>query len=143
MKKYIKSLLLLFFSFLFYSFLSSCSSDDDITPQEESVRYYVKYEVSIYTWHTNINRTITFTDEKGTQTLVNKDNVREINWEGTYGPVDKNFVASLHCETAQLDDTAIHARIYVSREKEPFVIKAEGTNNKNSKELSLTYKIDF
>ena len=134
-----KSILLSIFSILFYS---SCSSDDnDIGTPQESPRYYVKYEVSFHTQYLNTKRTISYTDEKGRQTNNIEDWSRDVKWEGTYGPVDKDFVASLSCSINDYGD--IHGKIYVSREKEPFVIKAEGSNLKNSKELSLTYKIDF
>ncbi|MCR5714768.1 MAG: hypothetical protein K6F98_07580 [Bacteroidales bacterium] len=136
--KTIKSLLFFLITIVSAQMLTSCSDDDD-----DSARYYVKYEVTIQTQHVNPDRTISYTDEKGNQTFVNSEWIKLWEWEGTYGPVNKNFVASLDCSTAKYDDTVIHARIYVSREKEPFVIKAEGTNTLNSKSLSLTYKIDF
>ena len=141
MNNILKFLFLLLFSILFYS---SCSSDDnDISIPSESPRYYVKYEVSFHTQHINRIRTISYTDEKGRQTKINEDRLQDVKWEGSYGPVNRDFVASLDCSLDQYDYGVIHGIIYVSREKEPFVIKAEGSNLKNSKELSLTYKIDF
>lgn len=143
-KNYYPYLLLLFLvTIISLGFLSCSDDDDDIIKKEESARYYVKYEVTINTYHINIDRTISYTDEKGIQTITISDWQKEVKWEGTYGPVNKDFVASLDCSTAKYDDTAIHARIYVCREKEPFVIKAEGNNTPNSKALSLSYKIDF
>ena len=124
--------------------LMSCGDDDkDIATQEESARYYVKYEVKIQTQHINADRTISYTDEKGKHSFTNSEWMKSMEWDGTYGPVDKNFVASLSCQTAYDDNTQIYARIYVSREKEPFVVKAEGNNEKGRCSLSLYYKIDF
>lgn len=124
-------------------FFLSCDNDEDEISTAEGVRYYVKYEVRIRTQHTNTDKFITYTDDKGSQTIKISDWQTEVNWEGTYGPVDKNFTATLDCSTAEYDNTSIQARIYISREKEPFVIKAEGSNAPKKKRLLLGYKIDF
>ena len=138
MKKYFLLGTLLLLAFI------SCSKSDDneetVVPQEPA-RYYVKYEVTYNTQHINAKRTISFTTESGTKTINLETQAKNVSWEGTYGPVDKNFVASLDCDTPGYQyRSTIHARIYVSREKEPIVIKAEGENNTS---LFLQYKIDF
>ena len=63
------------------------------------------------------------------------------SWEATYGPLKKGFTTYLKfVNQSTYDLNQCHARIYVSREKEPFVIKAEesGVNS-----LNLSYQIDF
>lgn len=115
-----------------------CSSDNDELSEE--TRYYVKYEVEAYTQHINVPKKITFITESGTETIVLNDK-NTSTWEGTYGPVPKGFEAQIICELGRDYNyrREFHARIYVSREKEPFVIKAEDTDTS----INLTYKIDF
>ena len=126
---------------------ASCSTENEpesLQIQEqptEKTRYYVKYEVTFSTQHTNTTKNISFTTEKGTETVSFTEWTKTKSWEGTYGPVDKEFKASISCVVPNYTyDSEIHARIYLSRDKEPFVIKAEG-NGKYS--LALQTKIDF
>ena len=133
-------------SLFFYSFVIlfglmavSCSTDDD--ENDSSPRYYVKYEVTFRSQHINANRIIKFATEDGIQTMSLNQQTSGDSWEGTYGPVSKNFTASIDCTTDDYQYRSnIHARIYVSRDKEPFVIKADG---QDSRTVSLSYKIDF
>ncbi len=134
--------------------LSSCSKDDDLpitipmteegnndNDKEEAVRYYVKYEVSFSTQHINASRLIQFTNENGEQSISLTNQIYNVSWEGVYGPIEKSFETSLNCSTPNYEYSSnIHARIYVCREEEPFVIKAEGNGTHS---LSLHYKIDF
>ncbi len=125
----------------------SCSEDDEdpISPPnsntETSTRYYVKYDVTFTTYHINPTRVIKFATEKGIQTIMLENQSKSVSWNGTYGPVDKNFTASIEGSTPGYDyPTTVHAKISVCRDKEPFVIKAE---DEASHSLSLSYKIDF
>ena len=120
----------------------SCTTDDDENDSSDSsVRYYVKYEVTFNSQHINANRVIKFATENGIQTMTLNQQTSGVSWEGTYGPVSNDFTASIECTTNDYEYRSnIHARIYVCREKEPFVIKAEG---QDSKTVSLSYKIDF
>ena len=130
-----KKILLLGFLLAFIS----CSKDS--TPDEESARYYVKYEVTFITQHLTAIRYITFTNEEGFQTIEIKDNEKTITWDQTYGPVDKNFVPSLKCDVVgPYASSIINAKISLSRNGEPFVVKAEGSN---AKSVLLRYEIDF
>ena len=120
----------------------SCSSGNE-TPEmpEDTARYYVKYEVDFYTQHTNTVKNIDFTTEKGKESISFTEWTKSKSWEGTYGPVDKKFVASISCTVPDYQyNSEIHARIYLSREKEPFVIKAEGSGKYS---LNLQATIDF
>ena len=130
--------------------LASCSPENDpeiLDPEYSEVqpaekpRYYVKYEVTFSTQHTNTIKNLIFTTDKGTENKSFTEWTKTKSWEGTYGPVDKDFVATLTCSVPDYDyNSEIHARIYLSREKEPFVIKAEGSGKYS---LSLQSKIDF
>lgn len=134
---------------------NSCSKDDDndvvevikyvekdqqTNNQVEDTRYYVKYEVTCTTSKLAVERAYTFTTEKGEQIVKSTNSVQTTTWEGTYGPVKKGFTTSLKCQVQTEYGSSCHARIYVCREKEPFVIKAEGTGVTS---LSLSYQIDF
>ena len=127
--------------------LLSCSNNDDkVEPQIEESRYYIKYEVtstskeqspistgspgSIY------EQTYTFTTERGTESITKKGD-KSYSWEATYGPFKKGTKVSLSVSPAKIN----HAKIYASRDKEPFAIKRE-EEAKNS-EISLSYTIDF
>lgn len=116
--------------------LLSCSKDD-----EDDARYYVKYEVTFTTQHINATRNIYVDTDKGPQYISLEGTGKSLTWERVYGPVDKNFLAAMTCA---LDNypypSSIHGLIWVSRDKEPFVIKAEDTQEKS---ISLKYKIDF
>ena len=123
--------------------LTACSSNDDnqneiITPQEES-RYYIKYEVDSSSrtgfGTMSYDQIITFTTEKGNESITKTG--KEIEWEATYGPFKKGASVSLSVSAAFMN----HARIYASRDKEPFVIKAEDTKENGS--IQLSYTIDF
>ena len=119
---------------------TSCSSDNESEPLEEA-RYYVKYEVEFKTQHTNTEKNISFTTDKGSEKISFTEWTKTLSWEGTYGPVSKDFIASIDCSVPSYSySSEIHARIYLCREKEPFVIKAEG---KGKYILSLQSKIDF
>lgn len=142
--------------------LSSCSKEDEnnqpsqqtesnntdttsgtnTEEEKEDVRYYVKYELTSTTGHAAVNRNLKFTTENGTQTLIITPGTTEKNvtWEGTYGPVKKGFLAFFLCNIVESERSSTHARIYVCREKEPFVVKADGSGNSS---ISLGYTIDF
>ena len=109
----------------------SCSSGDGAPENpEDAARYYVKYEVnSKFGYGVTASQTIKFTTENKASTSM--------NWEGTYGPFKKGDFISLSVSNSIMD---IHGRIYVGRDKEPFVIKAEGSGKKN---LNLQTTIDF
>lgn len=136
--------LLFFFTLVCTLFIfTSCSDDDSNTiPEQEPVRYYVKYEMTSKTYHDNQPRIITVNTEKGIQTITLKDTWKNTSWEETYGPVNKSFIPSLEVNIKKDDySSTIQGKIYVSREKEPFVLKAQGSSGTYS--LSLTCSIDF
>ena len=131
---------------------NSCSKDDDdvaqVEPKEqqtnnqvEEARYYVKYEVSYKTRWLNDVVKVTYMTETGEETSRIDNGSQTGRWEATYGPLKKYRTTSLKFFNQSSHDlNTCHARIYVCREKEPFVIKAEGSGvNK----LELSYNIDF
>lgn len=147
-----KRLLLLMMATATLAFVS-CSKDDDdvaqVMPKEqqdqqtdnqvEETRYYVKYEVSYGTVFRNNKAKVTFMTETGLNTI--QISGQKGSWEGTYGPLKKHQNISLKLAIDGTDnENSCHARIYVSRDKEPFVIKAEGSGVNT---LELSYKIDF
>ena len=137
---------ILFFGATLLLMFASCSKDEDPVIVEESARYYVKYEVTTTTQKEGVNVSVTCKTDKGIQTVADEvTQTKTFSWEGTYGPVSKDFMTNLTCgitENGSLNvhEGIIHARIYVSRATEPFVIKAERTSTGT---LTLLYKIDF
>ena len=138
-----KKFALYFVSIMTCMVLLACSSNDNshdevITPQEDT-RYYIKYEVDSSSktgfGTTSYDQTITCTTEKGKETITKTG--KEIEWDATYGPFKKGTSVSLNVSAAVNN----HARIYASRDKEPFVIKAE--DFQKSKPIQLSYTIDF
>lgn len=131
---------------------NSCSKDDDdvaqVVPKEqqtnnqvEEARYYVKYEVSYKTRWTNDVVNVTYKTETGEETARIDNGSQTGKWEATYGPLKKYRTTSLKfVNQSSSTSNNCHARIYVCREKEPFVIKAEGSGVNR---LELSYSIDF
>lgn len=120
---------------------NSNSNSNNYTNATEKSRYYVKYDVEISTRWTNTLNTITFVTDKGVQTLTAEGNT---NWSATYGPLTLGKIVSLKIIRDDNKDYEYggsnHARIYISKDQEPFVIKAEDSGGKN---LNLSYTIDF
>ncbi len=116
--------------------------DDKIdNEKEEDVRYYVKYKLDMPSLHINVRKTIRFVTENGVQSFDTMD----MQWEGTYGPLKKGTKLFLECASHSQSEynysqTNYHGCIYVCREKEPFVIKAEDSGKHD---ISLLYFIDF
>ena len=126
---------ILFFGVALLLMFASCSKDDD--PVVDPVRYYVKYEV--VTDEPYRSKIINYSTEKGNQS----DTITNKNWEETFGPITKDFIASLECIVPSnpfSSDAQIQLKIYMSREKEPFVLKAMDSGFKS---VSVKYKIDF
>ena len=122
---------------------TSCSKSDEnkeeiIEPQEVA-RYYVKFEVTFSTltsFHNLTSTVLSCSTENGMKTMSFSDK-KTFTWENTYGPVSNNFLASLKCDSK---GAIINAKISVSKNSEPFVVKAEGQKESS---LSLQYKINF
>ena len=107
--------------------LVSCSSDSD----DAGSRYYVKYSVSVKSYPIR-KMTIKCETPEGEKTIS-----ASTEWEATYGPVSKSFKPKLNCSAKY---GTLTGRIYISRDKEPFVIKAENSKESN---LTLSCNIDF
>ncbi|MCE4122109.1 hypothetical protein NND09_07890 [Prevotella copri] len=125
--------------------LMSCSKDSDGNdipeiPQEED-RYYVKYEMDIHPWNTQAvwSTTISCQGDKGPVTLKTKDT----KWEATYGPIKKNsrLYLKINCDLSFSSRSDSYVRIWVSKNKEPFVLKAEDRGDSPS--LQAECGIDF
>ena len=116
--------------------LSSCSSKEE--PQvENNDEYYVKYEFSMTSRYI-LENTITFTTEKGAQSVIIKGKTQ--SWIATYGPLKKGTKVILNTICNNNLSATSNARIYVSKNKDPFVIKAEDSGNHS---FDLSYTIDF
>ena len=124
---------LLIYSAIILSAFAFCSCGDD----DENL-YYVKYTFSANTIHLNVEKTIKCSTPEGEKTIDCRDKV----WEETYGPVSKSFKPRMECVMDKSEvgyGRPMYAKIYVSRNNEPFVLKAEGTD---VSEIKLSCKID-
>jgi len=134
--------------------LFSCSKDEEPTDKvnkdttsstttsetKEEVRYYVKYELSAYyPVFVNYHLSISYSDVKGAKAIGFEEGGNGKTWEGTYGPFKKNDHVFLSCIVNKKMD--ITAKISVSRNDEPFAIKAE--TKQESENCKIEYTIDY
>lgn len=136
MKK-IKFISMVLFAIAMNVGFTSCSSDDDSSSiPEEKTDYYVKYEVSARNaGYAKITWDLEFSTDKGTENATLLDGGK---WEATYGPFTKGTKVFLRLSGGSSSYPA-NARILVSKDKEPFVIKAEHIGGSHL----LKYQIDF
>ena len=128
-----------------FPIVTACSSDDDNTEQvnkndnspEDDDNYYVKYEVTrgvMVSYSRDELRTITYKD-------VGKENTIQVDhseWDGTYGPFKKG--AKVYLNVRSYGKYNSNARISVSKNKEPFVIRAEERESDN---IRLSFTITY
>lgn len=108
--------------------LSSCNEEEiEINPPAISDNYYVKYVIS--SSYPNIFSNWSVTTPEGEYT---KNGYQTRRWEQTYGPVKKGFKCA-----AKVGNGAPTIEIYVSKNQEPFAVKATKLGS------SASYTIDF
>ena len=131
------------FSFIFVvsvllCLLTGCSKNDDSNSKSQ---YYVKYEVDVigsYSYAVITN--ITVNTEKGKQSFKTGNAFSE-----SFGPVEKDFKAKIIAYVDKERNYNVNARIYVCRDKEPFVLKETQTaiDPKQGNPVVAEYIIDF
>ena len=145
--KSIAFLLLAFASLLYITFIASCSKDegnddvkDDVednktTKQPQEVdNYYVQYEVLTEKLVYICDKYITYKDvDQGKEITTSQE------WSGTYGPFKKGDKVYLRVSSPNARNNT-NARISVSKNEEPFTIKAETIE---SPSINLEYTIAF
>ena len=111
----------------------ACTSDND----EDTHAYYIKYEVLAPILVYGIgNNTISYTNEAGVQNVTTKN----VKWEITCGPVKKGFTAELSSHTSVTSNSRkVQIKIFVSRDNEPFVLKA---NTEDVENASVKYTVN-
>lgn len=138
MEKYISKL----FCVLLLICSVSCSSDDNHIDElaQEEARYYVKYEV-----YMNINRSalgisIQCQGDKKEEHITTKNP----SWEGTFGPFKKGQEVFLRVYSAAVvtSTSDSYVRISVSRDKEPFVLRAEDRRMDSSKSYEASVIVE-
>lgn len=127
----------------------SCSKDDDvinnnngnenqeISEDEEAVRYYVKYEAVLTSKYIgNFFETVVNTDN-GLVTFKGGKEFTE-----TFGPVEKGFRCYIqgNDKSSSNNSSEVYLKIYVCRENEPFVLKATYSGKSG---INTTYYINF
>lgn len=141
MKKYLFSLTALLCCTVLSLINSSCSNDDNDSTEPvviEEARYYVKYEVELSGGRNNHSYTIEFLTQNGIKTISERKYGTSFSWDGTYGPFKKYDKVSLSVKTG--GTLYVNARISVSRDKEPFAIRAETIDGNGA---SLSCIINF
>lgn len=130
--------------FLLFALLSTFALFGCSIENENINEYYVKYEVYMpLGWSDRYpsSRKITFITEQGEQSI----STSESEWEGTYGPLKKGAHLYLKAEAESggiRTDVEYYARLSVSRNDEPFVVKGEQRMESVSS-LSVSYTIDY
>lgn len=125
-------------------FINCSKSKDDSIEKDDPVedsRYYVTYKYDI-----KIANSVNPIIQLKIQT-ENGETVKQLHtskWEATYGPFKKNdhiyINATCYAPTSSITDS--YVQLYVSKEKEPFVLKGEyRTLSKTT--FSAEYTIDF
>ena len=134
-----KSFLLVIMALSFL--LCACSSDDNDTPQkkkEKRRRRKILREIRVTA------KTLTYQSHQNDQVPTTEEGSKTIELTGLSLPKlgpnlrsrFKDFVAQLECSVNNYNySQTFHARIYICRDKEPFVIKAEDED----KTISLKY----
>ena len=148
-------LLLIIVSLFSLMVMTACGGDDeeDVTPpvvkDEDSDKpdqpkgkdddnYYVKYEVQCGSQISSaayMERILTYKDVNDEK----KISINSFEWEGTYGPFKKGDKVYLYVITSQPAKYNTNARLSVSKNQEPFAIKAE---ERESEKIRLEYRID-
>lgn len=136
MKPSLRLILMAFAIMTSFIMLTSCGDDE---PQST---YYVKYEITTSSIYVYNNVEVVVTTENGVET---KSVPR--NWEGTFGPIDKNtqIILKVSYQGSGMEYVPQHTnftgRISISKNNSPFVLKAESSSS--SAPLSMSYLIDF
>lgn len=137
----------LFFLMLPLFLLAGCSKEDDNPADDYGDKtvddaYYVRYEVHIEPQSQSATRLkeITFMSERGLQSFKTSAS----DWNAIYGPFAKGDSLCLKVKESKgfPIDGSSYARLFVSRNSEPFVVKAEQISTSDAY-LSLSYTIDF
>lgn len=78
-------------------------------------------------------------DSPGTEQIDDTD-----SWNRTIGPVNKKFTASISVAIeGSPNNKILLAKIYVSKNDDPFVLKASGESANTNERLQIDYTIDF
>ena len=137
MKKVILVLAVLFTAVSF----TSCESDDEDFPVEKNDEYYVKYIVKSQT----IYSTSKIAEIKMENNSIEEFTFNNGNWEMTIGPVKKGFNASFDArhDTSQfLARTYIDVEIHVSKNNDPFALKANDNSTDVRMSASASYTVN-
>lgn len=122
--------------------LISCSSDDEHVeePIQEEVRYYVKYEVGISKYRPTGTISIQCQGDKKVEEYF----IKGSGWEETFGPFKKGqkvfLKASYDSGLSVTGDS--YVKISVSRNKEPFVLRAEDRRSDGSHEYEVSATVE-
>ncbi len=120
---------LLTFTLIMLSSLTSCNNEDDEIVSNDN--YYVKY---IIRGNGTYGRFSNWSASTPQGNYTNND-IQVRSWNQTFGPVNRGFRCNI--QIGNYISGAPLIEIHVSKNQEPFALKASRTGN------SATYTIDF
>jgi hypothetical protein len=102
--------------------------------------YYVKYAGAVDTRYIQVPLDIVITDENNHTEHIDATD----SWSRIIGPVNKKFNASISVATeGSPNNMTLLAKIYVSKNDDPFVLKESDESTDTSIPLQIDYTIDF
>lgn len=116
--------------------LWGCGTNNNDEPTSSSFEeYYVKYEADVKSVYIGNNIKYTVYTDTGVQTFTSGKTFSQ-----TFGPVKKDFEASITADANSWEIADCNVRIYVCRGNEPFALKA---NKSGGKAVTVSYIIDY
>lgn len=133
MYKYLRYILFLSLSMAF----CGCGDDVEDEPQlpASSSVYYVRYEAVVKSIYMGDNIKYSVTTADGLKVFVSGKSFSQ-----TFGPVEKGFNTAITADASSWSQAVCNVKIYVSRDNEPFALKA---NASGEKKASTHYVIDY
>lgn len=122
-------------------FLMICmlSCKDDGGPADQ---YYVMYKVNSSTIYSGGKLDVEINTERGHIEFVIP---QRSPWELTIGPVPRGFKAQLRVNAIGVtqDRLTLYTEIHVSKNNDPFALKAHDGSDEERDQVSLDYTIDY
>lgn len=112
------------------------SEDEPQLPPPNSI-YYVRYEATVTSPYPYIGNNITYsvTTPNGLRVFESGKSFSQ-----TFGPMEKGFNTSITADASTWSSAGCNVRIYVSRDNEPFALKA---SNSGDRKVSVRYVINY
>lgn len=123
---YVVTLLVAVVSVMCCCACSSSDSHDESLPEVKAQdEYYVRYEVTCISDHPKSVKKLNVTTERGNMiTYMTEGSTSK--WQAIFGPLPKGYHVGISCDSEDSEDNSqFDARIEVSKNGSPFVLKQE------------------